>query len=219
MRLGPRARVVVLLYLALLTGAACFAFGFAAENATALGAREARLLSRPMEVRIQASSVLEAVDLLRSRSGVAVSLIAADTEPAIKLDLPPGSLGGALDSLVAHVPAYRYEVLQERVVVYPRNSPFDTKVQGIEILGAPRIEAATRYLDWLSKALPAVGEILPPPMKGQPGAGLYSESVTIRGRARVVEHLVQLLGDNPKAFFSIVPAPSGLRMLVLGEAL
>jgi hypothetical protein len=103
--------------------------------------------------------------------------------------------------------------------LYPRNSPFDTEVQGIEILGAPRIDAAARYLVWLSKVLPAVGEILPPPMKGQPRASLYSEPVAVRGRARVVEHLVQLLGDNPKAFFSIVPAPSGLRILVLGEAL
>jgi hypothetical protein len=179
--------------------------------------KEKAFLSRPISIRIQDAPIVEAVDLLRKAGGVSISLIIANTAESRKVNLAPGNLVKILDTLVAQVSAYRYEVFEGRVVVYPRDPLFDRELPGIEIRETKRIEAAARYADWLSQVLPEIEPILPPLMKGNAEAEIYSDLVSISGRGRIVDHLVQLLGDNPRAFFSIEPALSGRRILVLGE--
>lgn len=74
----------------------------------------------------------------------------------------------------------------------------------------------TRYVDWL-KRLPEFETFLAPGFRGNTSAPIFSELVSISGKGRIPEHLVQLLGENQKAVVSIVRAPSGVKILMLDQ--
>ena len=179
--------------------------------------KEKALLGRPISIHIEEAPVVAAVARLRMAGGISISLIVAETKESRMVNLAPGNLGQVLDALVAQVPDYRYELLGGRIVVYPRDPLFERKLPDVEIHKTRRIEAAAQYTDWLSQVLPGLEPILPPIMKGNAEAQIYSELVSVSGPGRIVDQLIQLLGDNPRAYFSIEKALSGRKVLLLGE--
>jgi hypothetical protein len=111
--------------------------------------------------------------------------------------------------------AYRYEVVAGRLVLFPVARKYDDYVSIPPSVSqkAPRLAAARAYTKWLRLHAPGFENLLEPALKGDPRAHAYADSIELKPRSTVIEHLTQLLGDDETLMFSIEPAPSGKPML------
>jgi hypothetical protein len=180
------------------------------------GATQAdRLMRQRVSVSIRDRPVAEAVYALRNQDHVGISFVEIASTTPVTLEFTSAELGLVLDALVKQVPAYRYEVVGEHLFLYPRGELFDGKYD-VKIKKTTRLNVATKYTEWLRR-FPEFATVVPPAIRGNPNAGVYAEDVSISGPGRIVDHLLQLLGDDKEAVVSIVFARSGVKILMLDE--
>lgn len=149
------------------------------------------------------------------REGVPLSFLERPEPSAIALD--PGGEAKTLRSLLereVREAGYDYEVIGDRLVVFPAGDLYRTTVSNVRISGTPRLEATDRYLETLARDVPELGEWIPPIMKGDPEAPIYGERVSLSARASVLEHLVELLGRDESLMFSLIRWRDGRRYLL-----
>ena len=130
-------------------------------------------------------------------------------ERAIVLSLawPVGKL---LEQLIADG-QYRQRTINGRLVIYPAASALEQVVHPPvgELGKRDRLYAAFAYIVWLRDNIPGLQDLLPPPFLGAGAGKRVNEYVSLTPEAQILEHLVELLGANPRRVFTIHPAPSG----------
>jgi hypothetical protein len=122
---------------------------------------------------------------------------------------PPEAL---LNSLVAVVPEYAWTTVGGRCVLHPRQDIWRA-VLPCEAFQGPRLQTAKSYVEFLRGMAPEMSDLVPPLLKGDPAAALYTATVSIRAGCSALQGLVDLLGSDPSMVFTIERQDADRRML------
>ncbi|HKG62318.1 MAG TPA: hypothetical protein VKB05_21335 [Pyrinomonadaceae bacterium] len=158
------------------------------------------------------------VRTLREIQHLPVNFIQADErievlEPVVDVH---DEIEGILDALIALAPIYRWSNLSSRYVLYPRDAIWDTQIGGIQITDVPRLNAATQFVTQVRSRLPELN-LSEPPMLGDPRSPVYTQPVSLPSSGSIVQHLVALLGVDPRIIFTIEPSSFGDQVLHFGQ--
>jgi hypothetical protein len=196
-----------------LPAAACPGLAIAALTASASPPVRVQSIS----LHLENAEVPEIVDLLHSRYCAAVSFVPAVPPGAATVDAADATVPEVLSQIARSNPAYRSETIAGREVLYPATPEFQIVVDHVDVKSKPRLDATGLYLDLLRKEVPAFSQLWPPFMIGNPRHPVYSDVVTLRARGRIIEHLVDLLGQNERVYFEIIEARSGVPVVVFEQ--
>ncbi|MEY2159919.1 MULTISPECIES: hypothetical protein [unclassified Rhodanobacter] len=117
-----------------------------------------------------------------------------------------------LDSLVAVVPEYAWTAIDGRCVLHPRQDIWRAPLSG-EAFRGPRLQTAQAYVEFLRGNAPEMADLVPPLLKGDPAAALYTATVSIRANCSALQGLVDLLGPDPSMVFAIERQDANRRVL------
>lgn len=123
-----------------------------------------------------------------------------------------GTPGALLDSLVAAVPEYAWTAIGDRYVLHPRQHIWRAPLSGGAFQG-PRLQTAQAYVEFLRGSAPEMADLLPPLLKGDPAAALYTATVSIPESCSALQGLVGLLGPDPTMVFTIERQDANRRVL------
>jgi hypothetical protein len=151
-------------------------------------------------------------DALRNALPVPVSVI-LDRQPE-SLDLPAdqGDRQSTVDEFARRA-GLRWRAIGTHVVLYPDDDVWERRVSGIAVADARRADAAAAYTADVARRVPGLERLVGGVVRGDPDAPVYADRVTLSPEAAVLEHLVQLLGDDPDLVFTIEPAADGRLVL------
>lgn len=172
-----------------------------------------------VSVSLKVGSFSEAIERFNADLDLPISFIEGRAEtrlPAFVADNEPAS--EVLRRVLESAPGYQCKVAGRHVVVLSDAAAYAATVHGVRIVSEYRNRASRAYVDRLAKQVSAFGDL------GFFGGGSYlgdsplvDEKVTLAQEATVLEHLSQLLGDDPKVYFWIRWAATGTRYLTLGS--
>jgi hypothetical protein len=173
-----------------------------------------RLLGRKLDdLSVTNATVLEAWASVTAH-GVPLSFIEGESETRLSLNLSRITVREALDAIVAHAPGYRYALISGRLVLYPRDPRWETRLGDVRLGPGRRLQVAKDLLD-LVRRTPTLSAIGYPVMIGDPRSFVYQDKVSVVGTGSVLELLVQLLGDRPSAIFLLGDATGGMHQFLL----
>jgi hypothetical protein len=167
-----------------------------------LGASGDELLVRRIaHFSVKQATAARAVAEFSTTANLPLSFIQGDAgDEALSLDMQNATVRQILDELVARVPSYRYSLIAGRLVLYPRDPKWETRLEDIHLGPAPRVQVANALARELSRRLPAFADLVGPWVLGDPNAYTYKDEVSVVGPGSVLELLVQLLGNRPSTF-------------------
>jgi hypothetical protein len=163
----------------------------------------------PFDLKVESVPVSAAVQLLRDRECSPVSFIDVSHSAPISLDLHRVMAAEVLQRIAKSNPAFRAETIDSRDVLYPAGAAFQRIVDGIDIQSMPRLDAADRYLERLHQE-PAFAHLVSQVILGDPRHPIFTAKVSLRAKGRVIDHLVDLLGEDPALYFEFTRAMSGV---------
>jgi hypothetical protein len=166
-----------------------------------------------VDLRLENAPVSAIVQLLHSRSCAAVSFIAAAPEGKVNLEAKGASVSEILSKIVQSSSGYRAETIAGRSVLYPVSPEFQMVLDRVEIRSKPRQAALEEYVDLLRKRIPALATLTAQWLIGDDRHPIYSDLVSLRPEGRVIEQLVDLLGQDQSLYFEFVEARSGVPMV------
>jgi len=175
------------------------------------------LLERRISISVSKVPVPAFMEILHESSHSPVSFIDAGGSQDLTMQVTNARLTDVLREVSRQVPAYMVDVVQERVVLRPRRPEYQSVVRGIDLKDVERFEAAGRYASELARQVPFFADLGGPPLLGNPNIPLFKEKVSLDPEATVMQHLAQLLGDDPKVVFLLIKAKSGAPMLALSQ--
>jgi hypothetical protein len=163
--------------------------------------------------RNSGGTIINLIRELRDTSGVPVNVIVSDEQIRVSCSTTGQDVAAVLEALVAQTARYRWRTITGHYVLYPSDPVWDSKISGIAIRSVPRLDAATQYVTAVRSQIPALADLVEPPMKGDSRAPVYTEPVSLPLETSIVTHLVELLGTNDQLAFTIERARSGQRVL------
>jgi hypothetical protein len=163
-----------------------------------------------------ATTVSEVVDYLRSAWGAPVSIIEAPHDATFPINMGQTTAYEVLGRAVSSDRSYRMRQENGRTVLVPVEwKGLDDTVSGVAIKDMARAEATRHYIEFAKPQTSALAPVEGPVLKGDPGAPVYAEKVTLSSSATVFQHLVQLLGSDARVVFSIRLARPGVYIFLL----
>jgi len=124
-----------------------------------------------------------------------------------------GHMEAVLDALVAQAPAYRWSEMAGHYLLYPRPAVWDARMGGVRIANVPRLEAATQFVGLLQATVPGLADLSEPPMIGDPRSPVYTQTVSLPRDGPIWQHLLALLGSDPRVVFTVEPTRFGDRVV------
>jgi len=171
-------------------------------------------LKHRVSVDVRNQPVEAAVSALLHDSLVPICLIVADTVDLVSLTFSAIELETVLATLIAQAPAYRFEAIGQCIFLYPKDATFDESFS-VDIDKSDRVTVADQYVETLHR-FPELRELWAIGIRGNLRAPIFTELVSIHGKGRIVDHLQQMLGDNPTAVVSIKRESAGHKFMELG---
>lgn len=167
-----------------------------------------RVLARGLgAVAAHDETVSSVATRLQEAHGVPLSFIESDEDARISFDMSATTVQGVLEQMVERAPVYRYATIAGRLVLYPRSTKWDARLEAVRLGPGPRRKVASELTHEFERRLPAFakfGAI----HQGNANSYVFQDEVSVVGSGSVVELLVQLLGARPSAVFSIEKVPS-----------
>jgi hypothetical protein len=139
---------------------------------------------------------------LRDSHDVPLSFIENDDEVKISFTMPHATVQGVLERIVKGAPAYRYGTVADHLVLYPRSTKWDARLDGVRLGPGPREKIASQLADEITRHLPVLGKF-GQVIAGNTNSYVYQDPVSVVGGGSIVELMVQLLGARPSATFSV----------------
>jgi hypothetical protein len=90
-----------------------------------------------------------------------------------------------------------------RLVLLPEDPKYGMRVGNVEIVGARRPDAADRYFAILRSRGPRFEDFTGAIVIGYAGSPVHSERVSLSAEGAVLDHLVEMLGDDPRVIFTV----------------
>jgi len=206
---------------ALWAAIACGGLALSGTYAQIVKSSSRQQLDQRVSVSARNESIYEVVKALRSDYKVPLCFVEPDihttAQKKVSLDLHDVSLKAALDGIVSQAPFVKYKQVNGRLVVFPDERKYFLPMT-VDLENLDRIDAVDAYIRKLADRYPSeFGNLVGPTMTGFPGAPRYTDKITIKGTATVLDQLVQLLGDNPKVIFTIMSWKGTPPIYGLGE--
>jgi hypothetical protein len=152
------------------------------------------------------------VEALREALPAPVSVVLDRRRDALDIAAEAGSPEQAVAG-AARRNGLRWRRIGTRFVLYPEADVWERPVSGIEISDVERADAAAAYTAEVARLVPGLERLVGGVVRGDPRAPVYSDRVSLSPQATVLEHLVELLGDDPDLVFTIEPADDGRLVL------
>lgn len=197
----------------LLSTASCAAIAFGVAGLFRICAQDVKpggqqKLDQKVSISARNESLYDVVKTLRDDYKVPLCFIEPEIHAAaqknISLDLHEVSLKSALESILSQIPVLKYKSVNGKLVLFPDERKYLLPMT-VDIENLERIEAVDVYIAELAERYPSeFGNLVGPSIKGFPGAPIYTDKITVKGTATVLDQFVQLLGDNPRFFFTIM---------------
>ena len=165
---------------------------------------------RRFDLKVESVPVSAVIRLLRERECSPVSFVDVAHPTPISLDLRRVTTADVLWRIAMSNPGFRTETIDGRDVLYPARPEFQRVVDGVVIQSMPRLDASYEYLDRLNKEVPGFAEMGPPFVNGDSQHPILRDRVSLRPKGRVIEHLVDLLGQDRALYFELIRAMSGV---------
>jgi hypothetical protein len=162
-----------------------------------------------IDLRADRVPASEIVHSLRSRSCASVSFIPVLQAGTVSVDAKRATVPEILSQVARTNPAYRSETIDGRDVLYPAAPEFQTVLKEVAIQRIPRQTATETYVDLLRTKVPAFATLVAPWVIGDERRPLFTDPVSVRSTGRVIEQLVDLLGDDRNLYFEFIQARSG----------
>jgi hypothetical protein len=164
----------------------------------------------PFDLKVEDVPVHAVIQLLRDRECSPVSFIDVAQPTPISLDLRRVTAAEVLRQIARSNPAFRAETIDGRDVIYPARPEFQKVVDGVVIQSTPRLDASYDYLDRLRKEVPAFANLASPFVLGDSRHPIFSDRVSLWAKGRVIEHLVDFLGQDRALYLEFTRAMSGV---------
>jgi hypothetical protein len=175
-------------------------------------------LQQNVSISVAGASVREIVAQLNGKDRVPLSFIEDDQTRTLTLVSASVTVRALLEQIAVQTGSYRFEVVKDRLVLLPDDPKYKLEVGDIGIEKEPRIAAVQAYVRALKQRYPSLfGTFLAMPLLGDPRSPTFTDHVTLSRSGTVLEHLVELLGENPRIVFLIVHSKSGAPILTFGE--
>jgi hypothetical protein len=140
---------------------------------------------------------------------VPLSFVQADPEEMVSFELRDATVRQVLDAVVTRARSYRYLVIGERLVLFPRDAKWMRHIEGITLGPAPRLKVTSELAHELGHRVPGFAELHGTAVVGDPSSFIYRDPVTIAAPGTALDLLVQLLGERRSAVFSLSRTPWG----------
>ncbi len=161
---------------------------------------------------LDGANVQDVVRYLREQHGLPICFIDIGHTTGSATDYEANTLEELLSRVCSRNPEYRYRIEGERSLLFPENEGWELNVE-IGTTRGPRLDVASRFLEEL-RADERFGDLLPPPIKGDPNAEIYTDEVAMRASDSALGHLSALLGHDATLVFSIEATASEERVLL-----
>lgn len=157
----------------------------------------------------------ELVKLLREERKLPVNSVYLPNEHPVPI-LPTQPVSDMIGQLETESGEYQHRIINGRLVIYPLSSALEDTVQlpPGQFQNVPRFRTRSAYVVWLRDNHPAFSTLEPPLSIGTGTGAGTDERISLTPRATVLQHLVELLGNNPQRVFTIEPN-AALRSLIL----
>lgn len=155
-------------------------------------------LSQPIDaLKVDRASVDTIVTRLRELHHVRLSFVDAGEEKLASVSAKDGTLKEILDQLVQQTQRYSYAALNGHVVLFPSTDVFRTPVDVDGLSPSGRYNTAAAYVSSIRSKIPALVNWWGPIAAGtSPQHSVFADRVTLRPRGTVIEHLVDLAGED-----------------------
>ncbi|HXM71270.1 MAG TPA: Ig-like domain-containing protein, partial [Thermoanaerobaculia bacterium] len=161
-----------------------------------------RLLDRRVgTLSLSLVEVEKAAAEICDRSDLPLSFVQAPSHRKISLELHDASVRQALDAVLAQAPEYRYGFVAERLILYPQEPVWQTRLEDISLGPGPRLQVARSLAAELARRLPFFAHLSGAFVLGNGKSYTYRDIVTVRGPGSLLDLFVQLLGSRPGTFF------------------
>jgi hypothetical protein len=171
------------------------------------------ILNRTSALNFGEQRLSQLFEQLRARERVPISLIEGLKDPLVAANLRGVTIGAALQRILAQVPELRCMVSNNHIVLFPSEPSFQLKVTGVKIRLMAAGVAANEYVRRLV-SVPEFRDVHP--YVEPPGDQiLRSTEVSLSPEGTVVEHLIELLGNDEEAYFVLSASKDGRRVLKL----
>jgi hypothetical protein len=144
---------------------------------------------------------------------IPISFLAANPDENVTLSFVLVDLKAVLDAIVTQAPAYRYEILGGRVLIYPRDAISEEK-HPANIPKGRRLSVVIQFVDWLNQ-FPQFSDVVFAGYRGNINAPIFADLVEVKGVERIQDHLMQLSGSDEDVAILIVYDKAGRRFLEL----
>lgn len=168
-----------------------------------------RLLERKVgSLSLKQVDLETAVAKISEASDLPMSFVQLKDSGTIDLDIKEATVREALEALKRSAPGYRYGVIGGRLVFYPLDPLWERTITGISLGPGPRL-AVTRALSAeLARRVPELSALSGPWVMGNTSSYTYTDIVSVRGPASLLELMLQLLGDRAETFIIFDKRPS-----------
>ena len=160
-----------------------------------------RSLGGPLSF-VQATVEDIALDLGKERR-VPLSFIDAEAAPRLTFSTRDSTLRELLDRIVTQAPAYRYRFVGSRLVLYPVDPLWETRIDDLRLAPGQRRWVGEALVVELRRRVPALAALNPPWTIGTMDSFVYRDQVSVAGPASLVELFTQVLGDRASATFMV----------------
>src|ERR1700676_2078703 len=166
--------------------AACLGFSLAVAPACAARpcpwpeATGERLLERRVgTLSLAEVGVDKAVAEISSRSDLPLSFIQALPHSTISLELHDASVREALDAVVERAPEFRYGFVGRRLVFYPKEAIWQTRLDNLQLGPGPRLAVTRALAAELARRLPGLAHLAGPWVLGNASSYTYQDVVSV----------------------------------------
>jgi hypothetical protein len=164
-----------------------------------------RLLDRHLEGSLSfvQATVEDIVRELMEKHHVPLSFIAADAAPRLTFTIREGTLRELLERIVTEAPVYRYRFVGARLVLYPADPLWESRLDDLRLAPGPRRWVGEALVVELRRRVPALAVLNPPWTIGTMDSFVYRDQVSVAGPASLVELFTQVLGNRASASFMV----------------
>jgi hypothetical protein len=175
------------------------------------------VLARRISITAADQPLAAIVERLRAAEHLPLSFIEDAAVGRVSAEFHDVPARWALQVLLARIRNYQCLVGNGRVVIASNDPAYRATLHAFPDTRLPPWTTMHLYYGRLGEAIPAFRDLkVPWDPTVDPRLRSDEHEVTLSPDATVLEHLVQLLGDIPEAFFTIRRLPSGGRELSLG---
>lgn len=145
------------------------------------------------------------------RNGIPISFVSSlDGDSSIRLAVSSSTtVREVLDGIVRQAPAYRYDMVEGRIVVYPKGEGYETVVEFSPKTDATRAQALVAVHRALKGRTEALQSLSMPVLRGFGGESIYGDTVDYGGTRTVIAHFTSLIQRRPSAAFQMLLTKEG----------